>query len=389
MKVPLLDLKIQYQHHKKELDEAVLKIAESQYFILGSEVEKMEKAFCKYLKCKYAVGVSSGTDALLLALMAIGIKPGDEIIVPTYSFFSTAGVVSRLNAIPVFTDIDPITFNINPEDIKRKITPNTKAIIPVHLYGQSCEMDKVVEVAKANNIKIIEDGAQAIGAQYKDGGYVGTIGDIGCFSFFPSKNLGCYGDGGLTVTNDPFLAEQLEIMRVHGGKQKYYYKVIGGNFRLDAIQAAVINVKLPYLYDWSAKRRENAELYNKLFIENKLADRVGATEFDKNNKILLPKAVFKKKSNSVKNYRIYNQYIIRTQERDDLRKYLTEKGIGNEIYYPVPFHKQECFSNLNIGESKFPVAESACNTSIALPIFPELTEEQITFVVKSISEFIN
>ncbi|PJC57284.1 MAG: transcriptional regulator [Ignavibacteria bacterium CG_4_9_14_0_2_um_filter_37_13] len=389
MKVPLLDLKIQYQHHKKELDEAVLKIAESQYFILGSEVEKMEKAFCKYLKCKYAVGVSSGTDALLLALMAIGIKPGDEIIVPTYSFFSTAGVVSRLNAIPVFTDIDPITFNINPEDIKRKITPNTKAIIPVHLYGQSCEMDKVVEVAKANNIKIIEDGAQAIGAQYKDGGYVGTIGDIGCFSFFPSKNLGCYGDGGLTVTNDPFLAEQLEIMRVHGGKQKYYHKVIGGNFRLDAIQAAVINVKLPYLYDWSAKRRENAELYNKLFIENKLADRVGATEFDKNNKILLPKAVFKKKSNSVKNYHIYNQYIIRTQERDDLRKYLTEKGIGNEIYYPVPFHKQECFSNLNIGESKFPVAESACNTSIALPIFPELTEEQITFVVKSISEFIN
>lgn len=389
MKVPLLDLKIQYQKHKKELDTAVLKVAESQYFILGPEVEKMEKAFCDYLNCEYAVGVSSGTDALLLALMAIGIKPGDEVIVPTFSFFATAGVVSRLNAVPVFTDVDATTFNIDPKDIKTKITSKTKAIIPVHLYGQSCEMDKIVEIAKENNLKIIEDGAQAIGTQYKNGKQVGTIGDIGCFSFFPSKNLGCYGDGGLTVTNDPLLAENLKIMRVHGAKPKYYHKVIGGNFRLDAIQAAVINVKLPYLKDWSAKRRNNAELYNNLFIENKLADKIGATEFDKNNKVLLPKALYKDHSDSVENYHIYNQYIIRVQERDELRKYLTEKGIGNEIYYPVPFHKQECFSDLNIGECKFPVAESACVTSIALPIYPELTEEQINYVVTTILEFIN
>jgi len=389
MKVPLLDLKIQYQKHKKELDEAVLKVAESQYFILGPEVEKMEKAFCEYLKCKYATGVSSGTDALLLALMAIGIKQGDEVIVPTYSFFATAGVVSRLNAIPVFTDIDAITFNINPDDIKRKITSKTKAIIPVHLYGQSCEMEKIVDIAKNNNIKIIEDGAQAIGAQYKDGSYVGTIGDIGCFSFFPSKNLGCYGDGGLTVTNDPILAENLDIMRVHGGKPKYYHKVIGGNFRLDAIQAAVINVKLQYLKEWSAKRRMNAELYNNFFIENNLSEKIGATEFDENNRVLLPQAVYKNYSDSVENYHIYNQYIIRVQERDELRKYLLDNGIGNEIYYPVPFHKQECFSDIDCGNSKFPIAESACSTSIALPIYPELTKEQINYVVNTISEFLN
>jgi len=370
------------------LDEAVLKVVESQYFILGPEVEKMEKAFCDYLNCKYAVGVSSGTDALLLALMAIGIKPGDEVIVPTYSFFATAGVVSRLNAVPVFTDIDPITFNINPENIKRKITKKTKAIIPVHLYGQSCEMDKIVEIAKENDLRIIEDGAQAIGTQYKDGRCVGTIGDIGCFSFFPSKNLGCYGDGGLTITNDPLLAENLDIMRVHGGKPKYYHKVIGGNFRLDAIQAAVINVKLPYLNDWSAKRRKNAELYNNFFIENNIAGKIGATEFDENNRVLLPQAVYKCYSDSAGNYHIYNQYIIRVQERDELRKYLTEKEIGNEIYYPVPFHKQECFSDIDCGNSKFPVAENSCSTSIALPIYPELTEEQINYVVKTISEFI-
>jgi len=388
MKVPLLDLKLQYQQHKIELDEAVLKVVESQYFILGPEVEKMEKAFCDYLNCKYAVGVSSGTDALLLALMAIGIKPGDEVIVPTYSFFATAGVVSRLNAVPVFTDIDPITFNINPENIKRKITKKTKAIIPVHLYGQSCEMDKIVEIAKENDLRIIEDGAQAIGTQYKDGRCVGTIGDIGCFSFFPSKNLGCYGDGGLTITNDPLLAENLDIMRVHGGKPKYYHKVIGGNFRLDAIQAAVINVKLPYLNDWSAKRRKNAELYNNFFIENNIAGKIGATEFDENNRVLLPQAVYKCYSDSAGNYHIYNQYIIRVQERDELRKYLTEKEIGNEIYYPVPFHKQECFSNIDCGKSKFPVSENASSTSIALPIYPELTEKQINYVVKTISEFI-
>ena len=272
MNVPLLDLKKQYHTIKNELDEALIRVAESQYFILGPEVEKMEKAFCEYLDCKYAIGVSSGTDALLIALMALDIQPGDEVIVPTYSFFATAGVVSRMNAIPVFTEIDPLTFNIDPNDIEKRITNKTKAIIPVHLYGQSCEMDKIMEIARKHNLKVIEDGAQAIGVQYKDGKHVGTIGDIGCYSFFPSKNLGCFGDGGLVVTNSDELGEKLRILRVHGGKPKYYHKIIGGNFRLDAIQAAVLNVKLPHLDSWSAQRRNNAESYNKLFAEAELAE---------------------------------------------------------------------------------------------------------------------
>ncbi|MCH8170161.1 MAG: DegT/DnrJ/EryC1/StrS family aminotransferase [Bacteroidetes bacterium] len=388
MKVPLLNLKLQYQAHKNELDKAVLRVVESQYFILGPEVDEMEKAFCGYLNCNYAVGVSSGTDALLLALMAIGIKSGNEVIVPTYSFFSTAGVISRLNATPVFVDINKTTFNIDSEDIKRKITEKTKAIIPVHLYGQSCEMDEIVSIAKEHKLKIIEDAAQAIGTQYKDGRYVGTIGDIGCFSFFPSKNLGCYGDGGLAVTNDPELAERLKIMRVHGAKPRYYHKTIGGNFRLDALQAAVLNVKLPYLNSWSAKRRTNADLYNKLFIEAGLTTSVGETEFNDNNKVLLPKAVYREYSETVKNYNIYNQYIIRVQKRDELRKHLSDNEIGNEIYYPVPFHLQECFSNLNYKQGDFPNAEEACATSLALPIFPELTEEQIKYVVDTIRDFI-
>jgi dTDP-4-amino-4,6-dideoxygalactose transaminase len=387
MKVLLLDLKAQYKTLKNELDEALIRTAESQYFILGSEVEKLEKAMCEYLECKYAIGVSSGTDALLIALMAIGIKPGDEIIVPTYSFFATAGVVSRLNAIPIFVDSDAITFNINPKDIESKITDKTKAIIPVHLYGQSAEMDEITAIAKKYNLKVIEDGAQAIGVQYKDGKKVGNHGDIGCFSFFPSKNLGCFGDGGLVITNDDELGEKLRIMRVHGGKPKYYHKIIGGNFRLDAIQAAVLNVKLPQLDSWSEKRRINAELYTKLFIEAGLASCEGVTEFGKNEKILLPKPVYK--SSGHKNYHIYNQYVIRVEKRDELRKFLTESEIGTEIYYPVPFHKQECFSNLKtrFEKSNFVNSENAANESIALPIYPELTTEQIGYVVDSIRRF--
>ncbi|MEJ2617330.1 MAG: DegT/DnrJ/EryC1/StrS family aminotransferase [Ignavibacteriaceae bacterium] len=343
MKVPLLDLKAQYKTIKKELDEALIRTAESQYFILGPEVEKLEKNICDYLECEYATGVSSGTDALLVALMAIGIQPGDEVIVPTYSFFATAGVVSRLNAIPVFTDIDPVTFNINPDNIKKKITSKTKAIIPVHLYGQSAAMNEILEIAD-NKIKVIEDAAQAIGVQYKDGKCVGTIGDIGCFSFFPSKNLGGFGDGGLVVTNDKHLAERLHILRVHGGSPKYFHKIIGGNFRIDAIQSAVLNVKLPYLDSWSEKRRKNAEMYNNLFMEKGLAEETGKTEFDNKNKVLLPKAIYK--SDSLKNYHIYNQYIIRIEKRDNLREFLAKNEIMTEIYYPVPFHLQECFANL-------------------------------------------
>lgn len=386
MKVPLLNLKLQYLSHKKELDEALIRVAESQYFILGKEVEKLESSLKEYLGCKYAIGVSSGTDALLLALMALNIQPGDEVIVPTFSFFATAGVVSRLNAVPVFADVDPVTFNLDPNEIEKLITPKTKAIIPVHLYGQSAAMDEIMAIAKKHNLKVVEDGAQAIGVQYKDGKKVGTIGDIGCYSFFPSKNLGCFGDGGLVVTDDDELGEMLKIMRVHGGKPKYYHKVIGGNFRIDEIQAAVLNVKLPFLDVWSEKRRQNAKLYTQFFIDAGLAEFEGKLVFDEKNKMLLPKPVYKE--SGVTNYHIYNQYIIRVEKRDELRKYLGEKEIGTEIYYPVPFHRQECFANLNCNDADFPISNSAASDTIALPIFPELTEAQLKFVVDSIAEFL-
>jgi dTDP-4-amino-4,6-dideoxygalactose transaminase len=385
MKVPLLDLKPQYLSLKKEIDKAIRKVVDSQYFIMGPDIALLENEICQYLGCKYAVGVSSGTDALLLALMALDIKPGDEVIVPTYSFFATAGVVSRLNATPVFTDIDSITFNIDPKDIEKRITSQTKAIIPVHLYGQSAEMDEIISIADKYNLKIVEDAAQAIGTRYKDGKSVGTIGDIGCFSFFPSKNLGGFGDGGIVVTNNPELYERLKIMRVHGMEPKYYHKVIGGNFRLDALQAAVLRVKLPHLDGWSAKRRENAASYTEHFTELKLAETEGKTEFNSDNKVLLPKAIYK---SSDKNYHIYNQYIIRVENRDKCLTYLREKGIGCEIYYPVPFHRQECFSYLGYDDGEFPVSNKAAEESIALPIYPELTKEQIRYVVDCVNEFI-
>lgn len=386
MKVPLLDLKIQYQSLKKELDEAVLKTAESQYFILGPEVKKLEDEIAQFLGAKKAVGISSGTDALLIALMALDIEPGDEVIVPTYSFFATAGVVSRLNAVPVFVDIDPITFNIDPSKIEEKITDRTKAIIPVHLYGQSADMEPIMAIAKKHNLKVIEDGAQAISTQYKDGKCVGTIGDIGCYSFFPSKNLGGYGDGGMVVTMDEELGEKLEILRMHGSKPKYYHKIIGGNFRLDALQAAVLSVKLPHLDSWSAGRRENAELYTKLFIEAGLASEVGKIAFDENNSVLLPKAIFKE--TKLKNYHIYNQFIIRVENRDALREFLLTQDIVTEIYYPVAFHNQDCFSNLESSKDSYPNSDFAANHSLALPIYPELTNEQITYVVDKIKEFV-
>ncbi len=387
MRVPLLDLKPQYLALKKELDEAVIKVAESQHFILGPEVTEMEKEFCNYLGCKHALGVSSGTDALLLALMAIDIKPGDEVIVPTYSFFATAGVVSRLFATPVLVENDPVTFNMDPKDFEKKITAKTKAVIPVHLYGQSADLDEIVKIAKDHNIIVIEDAAQAIGTQYKDGRFVGTVGDIGCFSFFPSKNLGCYGDGGLVTTNNEDLAKVLNIKRVHGGEPKYYHKVIGGNFRIDALQAAVLRVKLPHLDKWSEKRRQNANRYTQLFVEAGLAEETGKTSFDAKNKVLLPKAAFERFR--VRNYHIYNQYIVRVDKRDQLREFLSKNEIGTEIYYPVPFHLQECFKELGHKKGDFPLSEFSADTSIALPIFPELSDEQLVFVVETIKKFFN
>ena len=389
MKVPLLDLKAQYKTIKKELDEALIRTAESQYFILGPEVEKLEKSISEYLNCKYAVGVSSGTDALLIALMAVGIQPDDEVIIPDYSFFATAGVISRLNAKPVFIDSDINTYNIDVNKIEARITPKTKAIIPVHLYGQSAAMDEIMAIAKKHNLKVIEDGAQAIGVQYKDGNYVGNIGDIGCFSFFPSKNLGCFGDGGIVTTNDEKLYEKLKILRVHGSKPKYYHKFIGGNFRLDAIQAAVLNVKLPYLDIWSEKRRENAKLYVDLFVQNGLSSKAGIIQYTEKDKVLLPNALYN--DNNLKNYHIFNQFIIRVKERDKLREFLTKHEIGNEIYYPVPFHKQECFNNIlqefNYASDEFSIADLASDETIALPIYPELTNEQIIYVVNCIKAF--
>ena len=386
MRVPLLDLKPQYQSLKKELDEVIIKVAESQYFILGPEVSAMEKEFCNYLGCKHAIGVSSGTDALLLALMAIDIKPGDEVIVPTYSFFATAGVVSRLFAKPVLVENDPVTFNMDPKDFEKKITSKTKAVIPVHLYGQSADLDEIVKIAKSKNIYVIEDAAQAIGTQYKDGRFVGTIGDIGCFSFFPSKNLGCFGDGGLVTTNNDDLARTLTIKRVHGGEPKYYHKVIGGNFRIDALQAAVLRVKLPHLDKWSEKRRQNANRYTQLFKEAGLAEETGKTVFDEKNKVLLPAAIFEKYR--VNNYHIYNQYIVRVEKRDELREFLTKNEIGTEIYYPVPFHLQECFNDLGHKKGDFPKSEFSADHSLALPIYPELSDEQLVYVVDTFRKFL-
>lgn len=386
MKVPLLDLKKQYQSLKTELDEAVLRVAESQWLIFGPEVTNIEKTLAEYCNSKYAIGVSSGTDALLMALMALDIKPGDEVILPTYSFFATAGVVARLNAKPVFVDSDPVTYNIDPAKIEAKINDKTKAIIPVHLYGQSADMDAILKIADKHNVPVIEDGAQAIGVQYKNGKPVGSMGLIGCFSFYPTKNLGAFGDGGLVTTNDDKMYEKLVQMRNHGMEPKYYHKFVGGNFRLDAIQAAVLNVKFPHLDSWHEERRKNAELYTKFFVEAGLAKETGVTAFDNGNKVLLPKPIYKESGH--KNYHIYNQYIIRVENRDELRQFILDNEIGTEIYYPVPFHRQECFAHLGYDNNEFPVANAFCEQSLALPIYPELNVEQIKYTVDKIAEFI-
>lgn len=383
MKVPLLDLKLQYQSIKKEIDDAVLKTIETQNFILGQEVEKLENSIANYVGVKHAIGISSGTDALLIALMAMDVKPNDEIIVPTFSFFATAGVVSRLNAIPVFVDVDEETFTINPIEIEKKITKKTKGIIPVHLFGQSSNMDEILTIAKKYNLFVIEDAAQAIGTEYKNGKKIGSIGDIGCFSFFPSKNLGCFGDGGIVTTNNSDIAKKLKILRVHGSEPKYYHKMIGGNFRLDAIQAAVLNVKLPYLNNWTKKRNENANLYQSIFLNSGFA--FEGKKSESNKPITLPKAIYKKNENPY--FHIYNQYNLRVEKRNELKDYLTKNEIGSEIYYPVPFHKQECFKDLNSSFDNFPISDALASDSLAIPIFPELKKEQIEFVANTIIKF--
>ena len=370
MKVPLLDLKAQYAPIKAEIDVAVASVFESQYFINGPEVAECEKAVAAYSNCPFACGVSSGTDALVIALMVEGIGAGDEVITTPYTFFATVGSIARVGATPVFVDIDPVTFNIDPTKIEEKISDKTKAIIPVHLYGQLAPMDPIMDIAKRHNLVVIEDGAQAIGAEDK-GRRAGSFGDYGCFSFFPSKNLGGAGDGGMVVASDENRAELLARYRNHGSKPKYYHQYVGGNFRLDTLQAAVVTVKLKYLDEWTAKRQSNAKRYEKLFKDAGL-DQVGLPVYSDDPAV---------------SRHIFNQFVIRVEERDALRAHLQENGVSTEVYYPVPLHLQDCFVDLGHKDGDFPHSENAATHTIALPIYPEVTDEQAAYVVDQISAF--
>jgi len=366
--VPLLDLGAQYAPIREELLAAITRVCDSQRFILGPEVDALEQELAASIGAGHAVTVSSGTDALLLALMALGIGAGDEIITPTYSFFATAGCVSRLGATPVFVDVDPVTFNADPAAVARAITPRTRAILPVHLYGLCADMDALLKIATDARVPVIEDAAQAIGSRIGSR-QAGTMGDVGCFSFFPSKNLGAFGDGGLVTTNDAALAAEMKLLRNHGAEPKYYHSRIGGNFRLDALQAAVLRVKAPYLADWTSGRRTNAERYRVLF-----------HEFGLHTVVELP-------VEPAGYTHIYNQFVIRVPDRDALRAHLANDRVSTEIYYPVPFHRQACFADVPSAAGHFPVADKAAASSLALPIYGELTADQLRHVVASIAAF--
>ena len=382
--VPLLDLKAQYAQIRAEVMPIIEEVCASQRFILGEHVLALEAEVAAYCASAAGVGVSSGTDALLLALMALGVGAGDEIITTPFTFFATAGTIARLGARPVFCDIDPVSFNLSPQAVSdfidqhcrvqgsqllnRATGGRIKGLMPVHLYGQSADMDPLMAVAKHCNLKVIEDAAQAIGTEYQ-GVRVGSIGDIGCFSFFPSKNLGAFGDAGLCTTNDAELAESMRVLRVHGGKPKYFHAVIGGNFRIDELQAAVLRVKLKYLDGWTAARQRNAAYYTAAF-----AAANGAKH------LITPQA-------TVKGRHIFNQYVVRVQNRDALKDHLTAQGIGTEIYYPVPLHLQKCFSYLKHAPGDFPQSERAAAETLALPIYPELTQTQLDHVVASVAAF--
>lgn len=374
--VPLLDLQAHHQSIQKDLLCAMESVLEKGDFILGGEVKKLEERIAAYSQASYAIGVSSGTDALLVSLMALSIGQGDEVITTPLSFFATAGVISRVGAKPVFVDVDPVTYNLDPTKIKAAITSKTRAIMPVHLYGQCADMEPILGVAREHGLAVIEDAAQAIGAEYRDGRRAGSMGNLGCLSFFPSKNLGAVGDGGMVVTNDEHLADQVRLLRTHGGRPKYYHKVIGGNFRLDTIQASVLNVKLAYLDRWTELRQQHAERYEGLLKESGLIEQVG---------LRLPAAVYR--GSGVKHFHIYNQFVIGLPDREALRIFLKEKGIGTEIYYPVPFHMQECYQSLGYQEGDFPEAERASRELVAVPVYPELTVQQQEYVVKTIWEY--
>ncbi len=378
MGVPLLDLKAQYATIKDEIRLALDRVLESQRFILGPEVEALEGEVAAYCGCPYGIGVSSGTDALLVSLMAIGIRPGDEVITTPYTFFATAGSIARLGATPVFADIDPLTYNIAPPGIEAAVTERTRAIVPVHLFGQMADMDPIMEVAGRHNLYVIEDAAQAIGAEYR-GRRAGSIGHLGCFSFFPSKNLGGFGDGGMVTTNDPELAERVRLLRGHGAKPKYVHKIVGGNFRLDALQAAVLRVKLKYLDGWTAGRQRNAATYRRLFAAAGITDQESGVRGQK--VVGLP-------HDAGYGRHIYNQFVIRAPRRDALVAHLKQLGIGTEIYYPAPLHLQECFAELGYRAGGFPASEGAARETLALPIYPELTEAMQGFVVAAMADFL-
>jgi dTDP-4-amino-4,6-dideoxygalactose transaminase len=375
MKVPLLDLKKQYHSIKEEILTVAEEIFESQYFILGPRVEALEKDIAGYCSSKHALGVSSGTDALLISLMAADIASQHTVITTPYTFFATAGSIFRTGARPIFVDIDPDTYNISPEGLENVIASMTdnelarlKAVIPVHLYGQCADMDPILKIAEEYHLVVIEDAAQAIGAEYR-GRRAGSMGDLGCFSFFPSKNLGAFGDGGMVTTDSDELYDKLRILRVHGSHPKYYHQLAGGNFRLDAFQAAVVSVKLKYLDTWTKARQENARKYRELFADAGIDDVI---------KLPVEK----------EDRHIYNQFVICVKDkRDDLRLFLNEAGVGTEIYYPIPMHLQECFLDLNYKKGDFPVAEHAALHTLALPVYPELSDDQLTYVVEKIAAF--
>jgi len=390
--VPLLDLAAQYRPLREEILAAIARVCDSQRFIMGPEVESLERELASYLEVGEAVAVSSGTDAILAALMALGIGPGDEVITSTYSFFATAGCIVRAGATPVLVDIDPVTYNIDPDGVRAALTARTRAIMPVHLFGLCAEMTRIMAIANEAGVPVIEDAAQAIGATYRNR-QAGSIGAMGCFSFFPSKNLGAFGDAGLLTTSDAALARELRLIRNHGAEPpasvppeesedsgeaspkplrgeggKYFHKRVGANFRLDAIQAAVLRVKLPHLATWTLRRRENAVRYETLFREADLMER-----------ITLPTAPAERRH-------IFNQYVVRVPERDRVRAFLADRGIGTEVYYPVPFHLQDCFAALDYARGDFPQAEAAAASTLALPIYGELTTDQQAAVVAALSD---
>ena len=365
--IPLLDLRAQYATIRGEIREAIDRVCDSQHFILGPEVEGLEDEVSAFCGARHAIGVSSGTDALLIALMAIGVGPGDEVITSSFSFFATAGVIARLGARPVFVDINERDFNLDAAGVDAKITARCKAILPVHLFGACAKMDPILAAARKRGIAVIEDAAQAIGSKDESGRSAGTMGSLGCFSFFPSKNLGAFGDAGMVVTQDSELAESIRVLRVHGGKPKYHHGVIGGNFRLDALQAAVLRVKLKYLTAWTQARRRNAGRYREYFAESGLGEQIRLPEDSPGH--------------------IYNQFVIRCAKRDQLQEYLRARGVGTEVYYPIPLHLQKCFDDLGYNEGNFPQAEAAAREALALPIYPELSEQQQHYIVQEIRAF--